>query len=87
MVAEILDSSTIDQWRHVDVTLNPADIETKGKSVHEQEKSEWLIGLAWLRKKNVWPQVVQPSRCAAFRRCLRANGLKVRESYDDSRVN
>ena len=28
-VAEILDSSTIDQWRHVEGTLNPADIGTR----------------------------------------------------------
>ena len=30
-VAEILDSSTIDQWRHVEGTLNPADIGNKRK--------------------------------------------------------
>ena len=50
-VAEILDSSTIDQWRHVEGTLNPADIGTRGKSVHELEKSEWFTGPAWLREK------------------------------------
>ena len=41
-VAEILDSSTIDQWRLVEGTLNPADIGTRGKSVLELEKSEWF---------------------------------------------
>ena len=56
-VAEILDSSTIDQWRNVEGTLNPADIGTRGKSVHELEKSEWFTGPAWLREKEVaWPQ-------------------------------
>ena len=45
-VAEIPDRSTIDQWRHVEGTLNPADIGTRGKSVHELEKSEWFIGPA-----------------------------------------
>ena len=39
-VAEIHDSSTIDQWRLVEGTLNAADIGTRGKSVHELEKSE-----------------------------------------------
>ena len=56
-VAEILDSSTIDQWRHVEGTLNPADIGTRGKSVHELEKSEWFTGPAWLQEKeDAWPQ-------------------------------
>ena len=56
-VAEILDSSTIDQWRHVEGTLNPADIGTRGKSVLELEKSEWFTGPAWLRQKeDDWPQ-------------------------------
>ena len=50
-VAEILDSSTIDQWRHVEGTLNPANIGTRGKSVQEREKSEWFQGPAWLREK------------------------------------
>ena len=56
-VAEILDSSTIDQWRHVEGTVNRADIRTRRKSVLEIEKSEWFTGLAWLReKKDAWPK-------------------------------
>ena len=56
-VAETLDSSTIDQRRHVEGTLNPANIGTRGKSVHDLEKSEWFTGPAWLREKEVaWPQ-------------------------------
>ena len=56
-VAETLDSSTIDQWRHVEGTLNAADIGTRGKSVLELEKSEWFTGPAWLREKeDTWPQ-------------------------------
>ena len=39
-VAEILESSTIDQWQHVEGTLNPADIGTRGKTVQELEASE-----------------------------------------------
>ena len=56
-VAEILDGSTIDQWRHVEGTLNSADIGTRGKSVLKLEKSEWFTGPAWLREKeDAWPQ-------------------------------
>ena len=56
-VAEILDSSSIDQWRHVEGTLNPADIGTRRKSVLELEKNEWFTGPAWLREKeDAWPQ-------------------------------
>ena len=50
-VAEILDSSTIDQWRPVDGTLNLADIGTRGKSVLELEKGEWYTWPTWLREK------------------------------------
>ena len=56
-VAEILDSSTIDQWRHVEGTINPADIGTRRKSVLELEKSKWFTGSVWLREKeDAWPQ-------------------------------
>ena len=33
---------------HVEGTLNPADIETKGKTVHELKASEWITGPACL---------------------------------------
>ena len=59
-VAEVRESSTIDQWRHVEGSLNPADIGTRGKSVHELEKSEWFTGPAWLREKeDAWLQLFQ----------------------------
>ena len=32
-VAEILENSTIDRWRHVEGKLNPADIGTRGMTV------------------------------------------------------
>ena len=47
-VAEILEKSTIEQWRHVDGKLNPADIGTRGRTVLSPKESEWLRGLAWL---------------------------------------
>ena len=56
-VAEMLDSSTIDQWILVEGTLNPADIATRGYSVRELEESEWFTGPAWLREmEDAWPQ-------------------------------
>ena len=56
-VAEILDSSTIDQWRHVEGTLNPTDNGTREKSVHDLEINQWFTGPAWLREKeDAWPQ-------------------------------
>ena len=56
-VAEILDSSTIDQWRNVEGTLNHADIGTRRKSVQEQEMSEWFTRPTWLRfKEDAWSQ-------------------------------
>ena len=50
-VAVILDCSTIDQRRHVEGTLNPADIGTRRKSVLELEKIEWFTVPAWLPEK------------------------------------
>ena len=56
-VAEILVSSSVDQWRHVEGALNPDDIGTRGKSVHQLEESEWLTGPAWLREsEDAWLQ-------------------------------
>jgi hypothetical protein len=55
-VAEILESSTVDQWRHVPGELNPADCGTRGFSPTELLESEWLNGPAWLRKPaEEWP--------------------------------
>ena len=36
-VAEILENSTINQWRHVEGKLNPADIGTPGMTVALKE--------------------------------------------------
>ena len=47
-VGEILDHSTVDEWRHVRGALNPADIGTRGMTVSQLLESEWLTGPAWL---------------------------------------
>ena len=46
-VAESLENSTIDQWRHVEGKLNPADIGTRGMAVEALKESEWLTEGAW----------------------------------------
>ena len=56
-VAEILENSTIDQWRHVEGKMNPADIETRGMTVEALKESEWLTGPAWLTEtEDAWPE-------------------------------
>ena len=56
-VGEILDQSTVDEWRHVKGTMNPADIGTRGVTVSQLLESEWLNGPAWLRQNpGSWPK-------------------------------
>ena len=48
-VVEILDSSTIDQWRHIAGSDNPADLGTRGLSINELMQSYWINGPDWLK--------------------------------------
>ena len=50
-VAEILDSSTVDQCRHTAGADNPADLGTKGLSIKELMKSVWMKGPVWLKNE------------------------------------
>ena len=50
-VAEILENSTIDQWRHVEGKMNPADIGTRGMTVEALKESEWLTEPARLTER------------------------------------
>ena len=55
-VAEILDTTTIDQWRNVPGVTNPADLGTRGLKANEILQSVWLKGPNWLyHDKNEWP--------------------------------
>ena len=47
---EISDQSTVDEWRHVEGTMNTADVGTRGVTVSELLESEWLNGPAWLKR-------------------------------------
>ena len=55
--AEILENSSMDQWRHVKGVENPADIETRGMSIEGLKESVWLNGPAWLQAdEEKWPK-------------------------------
>ena len=47
-VAEILDSTTLDQWNDLDGVKIPADLATRGFSDLDLTKSDWLQGPFWL---------------------------------------
>ena len=49
-VAEILDSSTVDEWHHVAGANNPADLGTRGLSFDEVPASNWIKGPDWLKR-------------------------------------
>ena len=44
--AEILENSSIDQWRHVRGIENPAEIDTRGMSIEGLKELGWLNGPA-----------------------------------------
>ena len=54
--AEILENSSMDQWRHVKGVENPADIGTRGISIEGLKESVWLNGPAWLQAEEKWPK-------------------------------
>ena len=55
--AEILENSSMDQWRHVKGVENPAEIGTRGMSIEGLRESVWLNGLTWLQKdEDDWPK-------------------------------
>ena len=55
--AEILENSSMDQWRHVKGVENPADIGTRGMSIEGLKESVWLNGSAWLQAdEEKWPK-------------------------------
>ena len=51
-VAEILDSTTVDQWNHIDGVKNPADLGTRGIGYPELMESDWLQGAHWLKQED-----------------------------------
>ena len=51
-VAEIFNSTTVDQGNHIDCVKNPADLRTRGISYPELMESHWLQGLLWLKDED-----------------------------------
>ena len=59
LVAEIIDTTDVSQWKHVSGINNPADIGTRAINIEELKRSEWLTGPAWLKRpKSEWPEQV-----------------------------
>ena len=55
--AEIVENSSMDQWRHVKGVEKPADIGTRGKSIEGLTESVRLNGPAWLQAdEKKWPK-------------------------------
>ena len=50
-VAEIIDSSTVDQWRHIAGSDNPIVLGTRGLSINELMQSDWINGPDWLKSE------------------------------------
>ena len=57
-VAEIVDNSKIEEWRHVDGTVNPADCATRGMKLEDlTEDCLWFRGPDFLyRNESEWPK-------------------------------
>ena len=47
-IRDFLDFSSVDEWRNVNSTMNPADTGTRGMTVSQLIENEWLIGTAWI---------------------------------------
>ena len=55
--AEILENSSMDQWRHVKGIENPADFGTRVMSIEDLKKCGWLKGTEWLQTdEENWPK-------------------------------
>ena len=61
-IREVLDRSTVGEWRHVKGTMIPADMGTRWVTVSQLLESEWLNGPAWLQQNPFsWPELVKAS--------------------------
>ena len=59
--AEILETSTIDEWKHIKGELNPSDIGTRGITIEKLSDSDWFSGATWLKDHSEkWPISLAP---------------------------
>ena len=49
-VGEIMEESTLDEWRHKKCTMNPEDIGNRVVTVSQLLENEWLKGPPWLKQ-------------------------------------
>ena len=73
-IAEIRESSSSDQWHHIEGTLNPADCATRGSNINDiGPGSVWLTGPKFLYSDETeWPK--QPTLD-----CLDATDIEVKQ--------
>lgn len=56
-VIEILERTSVDDWRHIPGDLNPADLPSRGCNPKALIQSKWWLGPEWLRRPNrMWPE-------------------------------
>ena len=54
--AEILEASTVDEWKHIKGDLNPSDIGTRGITIEKLSERDWTSGPNWLKDQSKnWP--------------------------------
>ena len=59
-IGETIDCWNVDEWSQVKGRINPAYIGTRGMTVSQLNNSEWLIGLAWFRRKQeMWSEHIR----------------------------
>ena len=88
--AEILENSSMDQWRHVKDVENTADIWTRGMSFEAPRESVWLSGLAWLKNyeddwQKPWCQENEVEAEQAIRTL--ATEIQVEQTFDWNRYS
>ena len=49
-VAELLDTSTVDEWHYIAGVKNPANLGTRRFSFDDASRSEWTQGPEWLKQ-------------------------------------
>ncbi len=55
-MTELLEATSIDQWRYVKGYMNPASIGIRGMTISGLMESEWFTGPVWLKEEEIeWP--------------------------------
>ena len=57
-VAEILDTISVNSWRHVKGDMNPAGLGTRGLTINQLIDSSWPHGPTWIKIEDQWPKTL-----------------------------